>query len=139
MLTPFHLAFKVKDIKSTIEFYHRILGCRLGRQTEYWIDFDFFGHQLSAHVSDDIATPDYCGLVDDIRVPIPHFGCILSEERFATTKRNLENHRVNFLIKPQVRYQGKSGEQQTMFVLDFSNNPLEFKYFAHEEEIFKSN
>ncbi len=136
MNSRFHYAFKVKDIVSTIHFYHHILGCKLGRQTEHWVDFDFFGHQLSAHVSEDIPDLDYCGHVDDLKVPIPHFGCIITEKEFDDLKQRLLSNQIEFIVKPQTRYKGKKGEQQTMFILDFSRNPLEFKSFKKEDEIF---
>jgi len=135
-MNRFHLAFKVKDIKSTYKFYHEILGCKIGRQTKNWIDFDFFGHQLSAHVSEAIPLLDYCGKVDKIQVPIPHFGCILKSKEFETVKNTLESNKIEFVVKPQIRYKETQGEQKTMFVLDFSNNPIEFKSFNNEEEIF---
>jgi extradiol dioxygenase family protein len=132
----FHYAFKITDIESTHHFYHHILGCNIGRQTENWIDFDFFGHQLSAHVSKNIPELDYCGKVDNVLVPIPHFGCILSAEQFEEVKNNLIAHNIKFIVEPQIRYKGERGEQQTMFVLDFSNNPIEFKQYSNIEEMF---
>ncbi len=136
MDTKFHLAFKVKDIESTIKFYNVILGCKLGRQTKNWVDFNFFGHQLSAHISDKIPKLDYCGKVEDLKVPIPHFGCIVNNDTFNNIKNRLEKHNINFIFKPQKRYQNKKGEQQTMFILDYSNNPLEFKIFEKKDDIF---
>ncbi|QLE02392.1 dioxygenase [Galbibacter sp. BG1] len=135
-MNTFHLAFKVKDIESTRAFYIDILGCKEGRSTETWIDFNFFGHQLSAHLSTNIPDLDYCGKVDGIDVPIPHFGCLLSEEEFNTIQLKLEKENVSFIIKPQTRYKGKAGEQQTMFVFDFSGNPIEFKSFKNKNEVF---
>jgi uncharacterized protein len=135
-MTRFHLAFKVKDIESTHQFYHTILGCELGRQTENWIDFNFFGHQLSAHVSRDIPALDYCGKVDNVQVPIPHFGCLLDGATFNSVKNNLIANNIPFIVEPQVRYKGQVGEQQTLFVLDFSDNPIEFKYFSNNTEVF---
>lgn len=132
----FHLAFKVKDIESTRQFYVGLLSCEEGRSTESWIDFNFFGHQLSGHVSNNIPELDYCGLVDEIRVPIPHFGCLLTPEEFVAIQRVFETEGIEFIVKPQVRYQGQRGEQKTMFVCDFSGNPLEFKSFANTEETF---
>ncbi len=137
MNAKFHLAFKVTDIENTIRFYHSILGCELGRQTAQWIDFNFFGHQLSAHVSDSINELDYCGTVAGIKVPIPHFGCIVDRVTFNEIRDRLEKNKVAFVIKPQKRFEKKIGEHQTMFILDFSNNPLEFKCFEKNEEIFK--
>jgi len=136
MESKFHLAFKVKDIESTKDFYQKIVGCKLGRETEHWIDFDFFGHQLSAHVSNNIPRLDYSGLVEDLKVPIPHFGCILNSEDFNNLKQKLQSNKVDFIVKPQRRYKGKKGEQQTMFVLDFSDNAIEFKSFTDSKEVF---
>ncbi len=136
MDSKFHLAFKVKDIKSTIKFYHTILECELGRQTTDWVDFDFFGHQLSAHVSNEIPEPEYCGKVENLKVPIPHFGAIIDHATFNDIKNKLERHEIDFIFKPQKRYEGKKGAQQTMFILDFSNNPLEFKSFDNNQEVF---
>jgi len=133
---PFHYAFKIKDLQSTRKFYVEILGCEEGRSTENWIDFNFFGHQLSAHISNDIPALDYCGQVDGVSVPIPHFGCLLSIEQFQYIQKRLEKEKIEFLVKPQKRYEGKVGEQLTMFVFDYSGNPLEFKAFSNNEEIF---
>ena len=133
---PFHYAFKVKDIASTRRFYVEILGCPEGRSTETWIDFDLFGNQLSAHISDVLPELDYCGHVDGIRVPIPHFGCILSEQQFLTVAQKLEAAGITFIVKPYRRYEGQTGEQLTMFVLDLSGNPIEFKAFKNEAEVF---
>ena len=137
MNTTFHLAFKVKEIESTIKFYNEILGCKIGRKTKNWIDFDFFGHQLSAHVSDNIQPLDYCGKVENLKVPIPHFGCILETKDFNIIKERFEKNKIEFIVKPYTRYKNEVGEQQTMFVLDFSNNPIEFKSFQNKEAVFK--
>ena len=134
----FHYAFKVRDLDSTRAFYVDILGCTEGRSTDTWIDFDFFGHQLSAHVSEDIPELDYCGIVDGVKVPIPHFGCLLSHEQFAVVNHRLESAKIEFVVKPQTRYAGEKGEQQTMFVLDFSGNPIEFKSFVDINAVFTS-
>ena len=128
-MNPFHYSFKIDEIESTKEFYVSLLGCSEGRSTEHWIDFDFFGNQLSAHVSSDRPALDFCGLVDGVKVPIPHFGCLLSKEQFQVIRQRLEEAGVEFIVKPQTRYEGGAGEQETMFVLDPSGNPLEFKSF----------
>lgn len=136
MYNPFHYAFKVKDIPSTKKFYVDILGCKEGRSSESWYDFDFFGHQLSAHISDDIPELDYCGKVDGVNVPIPHFGCLIDMDEFERVQAQLENANIHFVVKPQTRYSGQIGEQKTMFVLDFSGNPIEFKVYRNTEEVF---
>lgn len=137
MKNRFHYAFKVKDIPSTRRFYIDILGCKEGRSTDTWFDFEFFGHQLSAHISNNIPNLDYCGKVDGINVPIPHFGCLLEPAQFETIQKKLEEHDIDFVVKPQIRYEGQTGEQKTMFVFDFSKNPIEFKSFKNEDEVFK--
>ncbi len=135
-MNSFHYAFKVKDIPSTRKFYMDILGCNEGRSTETWIDFNFFGNQLSAHISNNISALDYCGLVDGIKVPIPHFGCILDQPTFLSIQQKIEDAQIDFIVKPNKRYSGQAGEQLSMFVLDFSGNALEFKSFSNEKEIF---
>ncbi len=137
MSNSFHYAFKVKDIESTRKFYVDILGCEEGRSTETWIDFDFFGNQLSAHIGDVSAQLDYCGKVDGISVPIPHFGCLLSEEQFRSVQHRLQIANIKFIVKPQTRYEGQSSQQSTMFILDLSGNPLEFKSFKDETKVFE--
>lgn len=134
--TVFHYAFKVKDLESTRRFYVDILGCGEGRSTETWVDFDFFGHQLSAHKGKMDTELDYCGMVDGVNVPIPHFGCVLGFQAFADVQQRLEQSNVHFVVKPQSRYRGQASEQLTMFVLDFSGNPLEFKCFKQADQIF---
>ena len=136
-MNAFHYAFKVNDIEGTRKFYVDILGCEEGRSTESWIDFNFFGHQLSAHISKQIPPADYCGMVDGINVPIPHFGCLLTTEQFSLIKEKLEQAKAHFLIPPQIRYPGKPGEQETMFVFDLSGNPIEFKSFKNEIAVFE--
>lgn len=137
-MSAFHYAFKVKDIASTRKFYVDIMGCAEGRSTETWIDFDFFGNQLSAHISKNIPEPDYCGTVDGVSVPIPHFGCILEYEQFHEIQERLLKHDLHFIVKPQTRYEGQKGEQLTMFILDLSGNPIEFKAFRNKDEVFAS-
>ena len=132
----FHYSFKIKDLPSTIAFYHTILGCEMGRSADSWVDFDFFGHQLSAHVSDNIPELDFCGKVDNVRVPIPHFGCILSDHQFDSIKARLEKASISFIIPPTMRYKGQVAEQRIMFLQDFSGNAIEFKCFSQENEVF---
>jgi len=135
---PFHYAFKVRDLASTRRFYVELMGCAEGRSTETWIDFNFYGHQLSAHVSADLPPLDYCGQVDGVKVPIPHFGCIVGMAEFLRLQEIFEREEISFAVKPQHRYAGKPGAQLTMFVFDFSGNPLEFKAFFDPDEIFSA-
>jgi hypothetical protein len=133
---PFHLAFPVRDVESTRAFYHGLLGCPVGREAERWIDFDFFGHQLSAHVAPEDALPT--NEVDGDDVPVRHFGVVLSMERWRALAAKLRGAGVEFLIEPRVRFEGQVGEQATLFVRDPSGNALEFKAFADPGRLFRS-
>lgn len=135
-IRPFHLAFPVKDIPETRKFYGELLGCSEGRSAEHWVDFDFYGHQLVAHLA-----PEECGVkafssVDDHQVPAKHFGVILSIPDWQKLADKLTKAGINFIIEPYVRFEGEAGEQHTMFFLDPSGNALEFKAFANDDMIF---
>ena len=133
---PFHLAFPVRDLASTRAFYGRTLGCPEGRSAERWVDFDFFGHQLSAHLS-DASTSVPTNEVDEDDVPVRHFGVVLSMERWEALAERLREQRVSFLIEPRIRFRGEAGEQATFFVRDPSGNALEFKAFADPGRLFR--
>lgn len=137
MHNPFHLAFLVKDLLSTRRFYKDILGCSEGRATDSWVDFDFFGNQISAHVAENLAQPQKSSQVDDVKVQIPHFGCLLSRKEFDQLSQRFRTANVEFILEPRTRYKGLPGEQLTMFVKDFSGNIIEFKSFYNPEEIFR--
>ncbi|MEL6415929.1 MAG: VOC family protein [Pseudomonadota bacterium] len=134
-LPPFHLAFPVHDLEATRAFYGDLLGCAEGRSSEQWIDFDMHGHQITAHLSgeagDRVSNP-----VDGHDVPIPHFGVVLTMEDWRALADRLEAARVDFLMEPTIRFEGKPGEQATMFIRDPSGNALEFKAFADVEQLF---
>ena len=138
MSRAFHFSFFVRDLASTRQFYGKILGCREGRSTEGWVDFDFFGHQLSAHTSGAVTPTQNTGQVDGVAVPMPHFGAILSWEEFAALAERVRQAGIKFIIEPRARFSGQPGEQMTMFFLDPSGNALEFKAFKHAEHIFSA-
>jgi extradiol dioxygenase family protein len=133
---PFHYAFLVRDLDATRAFYAGLLGCREGRSAPTWIDFDFFGHQISAHLGDPTLNPKNLGLVDGKQVPMPHFGAILDWSMFESLAARLRDAKTAFVLAPQVRFGGQPGEQATMFLLDPSGNALEFKAFRHPEQVF---
>jgi extradiol dioxygenase family protein len=137
MKAAFHLAFPVKSIGITKMFYHEVLGCPVGRSTEDWIDFDFFGHQISAHLSAHMEEDVEMTEVDEKKVPLRHFGAILSLEEWEELAHRLKASGAEFVIEPQIRYQGQVGEQHIMFVSDPSGNALEFKAFSNPEYVFK--
>lgn len=127
-LTPFHLAIPVADLVAARGFYGGLLGCREGRSSDEWVDFDFFGHQLVCHAaasSRDAAST----VVDAHEVPVPHFGLVLEMEDWEALAERLKKAGVRFEIGPTVRFRGKPSEQATMFLRDPSGNALEFKSF----------
>jgi hypothetical protein len=136
MDTLFHLAFPVHDLESARAFYGGVLGCPEGRSSDTWIDFDFFGHQIVAHLDPNKPGVQVSNAVDNHDVPVPHFGVILSMEQFDQLADRVREAGISFLIEPYVRFRGEVGEQATMFFLDPSGNALEFKAFAHRSQVF---
>jgi hypothetical protein len=135
-MIPFHLAFPVTDLAATRSFYADLIGCTMGRSAERWVDFDFFGHQLSAHLVDGGLPPGPTNEVDGKRVPVQHFGAILTMPKWEALAERLRAAGQEFIIEPYIRFQGEVGEQATMFLLDPSGNALEFKAFKDESMIF---
>lgn len=134
---PFHLAFPVRDIEETRRFYVEVLGCKPGRMAERWIDFDLYGHQLSAHLAETGAAPT--NEVDGDAVPVRHFGVILDMPAWEALARRLRAAGVKFLIEPHIRFEGQPGEQATLFFTDPSGNALEFKAFRDRSRIFATD
>lgn len=136
-MTPFHLAFPVRDLEETRAFYVGVLGCTPGRSSETWTDFSLFGHQMSAHLRPEAAPGIETGTVDGTAVPIPHFGVVLAMEDWRTLARRLEAvDGIDWILRPQVRFAGQPGEQATLFIRDPSGNALEFKGFADLGQVF---
>jgi uncharacterized protein len=136
MPQPFHFAFFVRDLDTTRHFYGEILGCREGRSTESWVDFDFFGNQISAHNTGRPTPTENTGLVEGVPVPMPHFGALLPWDVFQSVAGRIRDAGIPFVLEPRIRYAGRPGEQATMFLLDPSGNALEFKSFKHPEHVF---
>lgn len=149
-LRPFHLAFPVYDLATTRHFYETVLGCSVGRTDTRWIDFNFFGHQITAHLVDDpgrsTVSPNrdpidrpMSNAVDGHAVPVSHWGVILTPEVWQSLCQQLQAHAVDFIIQPHTRFAGQPGEQSTLFIRDPSGHALEFKSFQADEQIFASN
>lgn len=136
MPAPFHLAFPVHDLAAARAFYGQLLGCAEGRSSARWIDFDFFGHQLVAHLSDGPRPERSVNPVDGHDVPVPHFGVVLEMARWEELAERLRTAGTRFVIEPGIRFQGQVGEQATMFLLDPSGNALEFKAFRDPSQLF---
>lgn len=138
-ISPFHLAIPVPTLASAREFYGNVLGLTEGRTDDQWIDYNFFGHQLVAHLApaqpDD--KKDHCNHVDGDEVPVPHFGVCLQWGQFERLAERLRSHGIKFIVQPHVRFPGRAGEQYTMFFKDFSGNNLEFKAMKNPAYLFQ--
>ncbi|CAN5852977.1 VOC family protein [soil metagenome] len=135
-MPPFHYAFLVHDLETTRGFYVGLIGCTEGRSAPTWVDFDFFGHQISAHLGDATLKPTNLGLVDGKQVPMPHFGAVIDWAAFELLAQRLADAGQHFVLAPQTRYAGLPSEQRTMFLLDPSGNALEFKAFRDPAQVF---
>ncbi len=132
----FHLAFPVDDLARARAFYVDVLGCEVGRSDTHWIDFNFFGHQIVAHLSGQQANDALSNPVDGDDVPVPHFGLILMWDEWQQLADRVRSAGIRFVIEPHTRFAGKPGEQATMFFRDPAGNALEFKAFRSEDQIF---
>ncbi len=135
-LRPFHLAFPVHDLAAARAFYGELLGCREGRSSDHWIDFDLYGHQIVAHLDAGMTPRPIHNAVDGHDVPVPHFGIVLTMPQWEDLAERLKAAGVQFGIEPYVRFKGQVGEQATMFFTDSSGNALEFKAFADDSQLF---
>ena len=135
-LRPFHLAFPVDDLAAARDFYGKAMGCREGRSSSEWIDFDFYGHQIVAHLAPGEAGDRASNHVDGHGVPVPHFGIVLSMADWQELADRLRAAGVDFAIEPTIRFKGQPGEQATMFFRDPSGNALEMKAFADDAMLF---
>ena len=136
-LNPFHLAIHVSNLEESVIYYRDILGLEEGRSSKKWADFNFFGHQLVCHVSDNI-NEQVTNPVDGEEVPVPHFGVVLSIEEFEDFLLKISDKDIDFIIKPTVRFKGEIGEQRTLFFRDPSGNAIEIKAFKDMNNLFSS-
>ncbi|MEO8699025.1 MAG: VOC family protein [Kofleriaceae bacterium] len=131
----FHYSFLVRDLEETRRFYVDVIGCREGRSAATWIDFDLHGNQLSCHLGTPPPTQD-CGRVDDIVVPMPHFGVLVSRPEYEAIAARVAAAGIAFVVTPRIRYANEVGEQATCFFLDPSGNAIEVKAFTRADEVF---
>ena len=135
-LRPFHLAFPVDDLSAARRFYGGAMGCAEGRSSDEWIDFDFFGHQIVAHLAPGEAGDRASNHVDGHGVPVPHFGVVLTMADWEALAERLRDAGTDFVIEPTTRFRGQAGEQATMFFRDPAGNALEIKAFADDAMLF---
>lgn len=136
-MPPFHLAFPVHDLDAARDFYVNLLGCSQGRHSDNWIDFDFFGHQIVAHLSPAECAEASTSGVDGKQVPVRHFGLVLDMATWTSMAERLDGN-VDFIIEPYTRFEGEPGEQATMFFADPSGNAIEIKAFADRSQLFEA-
>jgi uncharacterized protein len=134
-MPPFHLAFPVTSLAKARQFYGGLLGCPEGRASDEWVDFDFFGHQIVAHLSPEAGHRE-TNRVDGDNVPVRHFGVVLPMPEWQALAKKLEQAGTQFVIEPHIRFKGQPGEQATMFFLDPCGNALEFKAFEDPTRLF---
>ena len=135
-IAPFHLAFPVDDLPAARAFYGGLMGCAEGRSSAEWIDFDFFGHQIVAHLAPPRTNKAHHNEVDGHDVPVPHFGVVLDWDHFHGLAERLRSQGLKFVIEPYIRFAGQVGEQATMFFYDPAGNALEFKSFRDRSQLF---
>jgi len=136
-LSPFHLAFPVRDIAEARAFWGGVMGCPEGRSAPDWVDFDFYGHQIVAHLAPEReAEAEASNAVDGHDVPVPHFGIVLGMEEWRELAERLTAAGVEFAIEPHIRFEGQPGEQATLFFRDPSGNAIEMKGFADRSKLF---
>ena len=135
-IRPFHLAFPVDDLEAARAFYTGLMGCGEGRSSDRWIDFDFHGHQIVAHLAPDECRPTEKGAVDGHGVPVRHFGLVMTMEDWQATADRLTEAGVEFVIDPYIRFKGQPGEQATMFFSDPAGNAIELKAFRDLNQLF---
>ena len=132
----FHLAFPVKNLNATKDFYKKILNCKIGRESESWVDLNLYGHQIVAHLAPEECSDVSSNKVDEDQIPCRHFGVILDWHEWKELSKKLDLLKINFLINPKVRFKNKPGEQGTFFLKDPSGNVLEFKTFKNDADVF---
>lgn len=135
-LPLFHLAFPVDDLDAARGFYGELMGCAEGRSSDQWIDFNFHGHQIVAHLAPKTSADVVNTYVDGHGVPVPHFGLVMEMGAWKALAQTLRDAGTEFVMEPTVRFKGKPGEQATMFLRDPAGNALEFKAFADQAQIF---
>ncbi len=133
----FHLALPVLDLAASRAFYADLLNCRVGREKDSWIDFNFFGYQLTVHKVAAMPPPAGISLVDGVEIPVPHFGLILGWDDWHRAVDHLNYIGVEYRVPPQIRFRGEPGEQATFFITDPSGNVLEFKSFQEPAAVFR--
>ena len=135
-MQPFPLAFPVTDLEKARAFYGDVLGCPEGRSSAEWIDFNFYGHQIVAHLCQTMNSEVSRSEVDGHGVPVRHFGLVMTMPDWEVMAAKLKALGIKFIIEPYIRFKGEPGEQATLFFLDPFGNAIEFKAFQNPLSLF---
>lgn len=136
IISPFHIAIPVHNLEECRTFYSDVLNCEEGRSSEHWVDFNLFGHQLVIHYKPKSQDLVHINTVDEKSIPVPHYGVVLPWKTFQDFSKSLKDKGISFIIEPYIRFEGKVGEQATMFFNDPAGNALEFKAFKDINQLF---
>jgi extradiol dioxygenase family protein len=135
-LQPFHIAIPVHDLDAARSFYSGVLGFIEKRSGRRWLEYDFMGHQLVAHLEPDSRKETVKGPLEERHLPVPHFGVVLTMSQWRDLVQRIRDAGTPFAMEPVIRFEGKPNEQATFFVFDPSGNTLEFKAFADLNHLF---
>ncbi len=135
----FHIAFTSSNLDDSKEFYAGVLGCTEGRSDMNWIDYNFFGHQLTIQYMSA-----KFGGVSNYRhpktgFPLNHFGVILASKDWQQVVDKITASGCPFVVEPQLVMEGEIGEQRIAMIQDPDGNVLEFKTFADLGNVFRSS
>lgn len=120
----FHLAIPTHDLDLAAKFYGVDLGCKVARRYDDRITINFFGDQVVCHLAPES--------IDKYPKMYPrHFGVTFAkrEDFYAVHTRALRQE-LRLFADLFVRFPDKREEHHTFFLIDPSNNLLEFKYYV---------
>ena len=126
----FHVAFPMKNVEDTKQFYVEGLGCALGRESNNALTLNLRGHQIVAQMT--------TGTVEKPRSIYPrHFGLIFTTKaEWEAIVERAKDKKLSFFQEPRTRFPGTPLEHHTFFLEDPAHNLLEFKHYTKESAIF---
>jgi uncharacterized protein len=118
----FHLSIPVAELGQAKRFYVEVLGARVGRENDEWLDILLWGHQITLQRR----PAEVRSLRDQGK---RHFGVVLPWPEWEKEAKRLAESGVSFLEQPSVLLQGTSEEQAKMYLNDPSHNVIEIKAY----------
>ncbi len=126
----FHLAIPTHDLDLAQEFYTEKLGCHLARRYDDRITLNFFGDQVVCHFAPE-------RIDREVEMYPRHFGVTFKNlSDYMDLLQTAEENNLKFFQKPFLRFAGMKEEHRTFFLIDPSNNLLEFKYYPNSEMMY---